>query len=80
MVKKKDDEYEIKFWKDWLEADIIKKKELVEKLSLFKMCLEMKDNKVWRHSFATVLNGYFEDLEAALYTKMRLERAIKKKK
>lgn len=80
MKKKKSSEYEIKFWKDWLEADLLKRQELVKKLPFFKMCLIIKDDKVWKHSFTTVLNGYFEDLEAAVYKKIRLEQEGKTKK
>ena len=80
MAKKKTGEYEIEFWKDWLEADMIKKQELVEKLPFFKMCLVMEDNKMWRHSFTTLINGYFEDLESAVYTKIRLEQKRKNKR
>jgi len=67
-------DYEIKFWKDWLEADILKKHKLIEKLPLFKMCLQMKNNKMWKHAFTNLINNYFEDLESAVYTKIRLEK------
>ena len=73
MKNKKIEDYEIKFWKDWLEADILERQSLVKKLPFFKMCLEMKDEKMWKESFTTMLNGYFEDLESAVYTKMRLK-------
>ncbi len=66
-------DYEIKFWKDWLEADILKRYKLVEKLPLFKMCLEMKNNKMWKRAFTILINSYFEDLELAVHTKIRLE-------
>ena len=64
--------YEFKFWEKWLNAGF-RRDELVEKLPFFKMSLKMKDNKLFRHLFATLLNGYFEDLESAVYTKVRLE-------
>lgn len=79
QIKFSEGEYEIKFWKDWLEADMIKKHELVKKLPFFKMCLKMENNKMWKYAFATMLNGYFEDLESAVYTKIRLENKNKKK-
>ena len=63
--KDADRDYEIKFWKDWLKADTLKRLDLVEKLPLFRMCLQMKDEKAWRESFATLINGYLEDLENA---------------
>ncbi|MBU2523333.1 MAG: hypothetical protein KKE23_03520 [Nanoarchaeota archaeon] len=69
-------DFEIKFWKDWIEADHLKRFELVETLPAFKMCLSMKDNKIWRRSFALLLNSFFEDLESAVYTKIRLEKKI----
>lgn len=77
--------YEIKFWKDWLHADILKKQELVAKLPFYAMALELKglskkNEKLAKHSFTTMLNGYFEDLESAVYTKMRLEDEKKKAK
>lgn len=74
MRKKKSSEYEIKFWKEWLEADSLKRHELVKKLPFFKTCLVMKDDKIWKRSFVTLLNSYFEDLESAIYTKIRLEK------
>ena len=81
MSKKKGVEsknnFEIKFWKDWLYADHLKRLDLVKKLPLFKMCLEMENKKMWRKSFATLLNSYFEDLESAVYTKIRLEEKEK---
>ncbi len=76
--KKQDDNYEIRFWKDWLEADLLKRQKLVEKLPFFKMCLQMKNNKMWKHSFTTLLNGYFDDLESAVRTKVRLEKNKKR--
>lgn len=82
MVKKKrklkeknkieDKDFEIKFWKDWLYADLLKRQELVKKLPFFKMCLKMKNSKIWKDIFATTLNSYFEDLENAVYIKIRL--------
>ena len=58
-MKRKD---EFTFWQEWLKGGSFKRAEIVEKLPFFKMCLGMKDNKMWRHTFATFLNGYFEDL------------------
>lgn len=65
--------YEIKFWEKWLNAGF-RRDELVEKLPFFRMSLKMKDNKLFRHAFATMLNGYFEDLESAVYTKISREQ------
>lgn len=69
--------YEIKFWKDWLDADMLKRYDLVKKLPLFKMCLQMKNEKMWKEAFTTLVNGYFEDLESAVYTKISLEKKNK---
>ena len=74
------EEFEIKFWKDWLEADILERQELVRKLPIFKTCIKMKNNKLWKDAFDTMLNGYFEDLESAVYTKIRLEEEKNRKK
>ena len=41
-MKKKED-YEIKFWKDWLEADFLKKEELVKNLPMVKSLWDLKD-------------------------------------
>ena len=71
---KEHEDFEIRFWKDWLESDHLKRLELVEKLPTFKMCLSMKDNKMWSKTFALLLNSFFEDLESAVHTKMRLEK------
>jgi len=72
----KKEEYEIKWWKKWLEADCIRREELVSKLPIInQMCeannlpLEMK-----KRMFTRDLNGFFEDLENALYTKIRNDK------
>lgn len=73
-TKKKGIEYEIKFWKDWLEADSIKRLKLVEKLPLFRMYVEMENKEQLKRSFSMLLNSYFEDLESAVYTKTISEK------
>lgn len=72
----KKEEYEIRWWKNWLEADCIKREEMVEKLPIVKEILSMNKipDKIRRHSFALILNSFFEDLESAIYTRMRLEK------
>ncbi len=74
MVKE-DEEYEIKWWKDWLEADCLKREEMVENLPIIRGIgtTEKVPEKIRKHSFALMLNGFFEDLESAVYTKVRLE-------
>jgi hypothetical protein len=78
-IKSKDVDYDVKFWKDWLEADPMKKVKLVEKLRLFKLVEEAKSSKIPGHLFASIINGYFEDLESAVYTKIRIENAENQK-
>ena len=64
--------YEIKFWKDWLEADCLKRMKMVEKLPIVK---EMKtrnlnlSKKQQEHLFALMLNSFFEDLESACFVR-----------
>lgn len=70
--------YEFKFWEKWLNSDI-ERVDLVKKLPFFKMCLKMKNNSLFRHAFATMLNGYFEDLESSLYIKIEHESQVRKK-
>ena len=70
------EDYEIKFWKDWLEADTLKRWKLVEKLPFLRQ-LESNNQlplKIRKHYLTSFLNGYFEDLEQAVYTKIRLEK------
>jgi len=70
---KKEKDYEIPFWREWLEADSLQRELMVKKLALFNMALQMKDTNMWRHSFAGFLNSSFQDLESACYTKFRLD-------
>ena len=73
--KKQKEEYEIKWWKDWLEADMLKREELVTKLPIIKSIWELKDlqKEMREATFARTLNGMFEDLESTVYTKVRNE-------
>ena len=76
-LNKKRNNYKIKFWKDWLEADYLGRLKLVDKLPLFKMCLKIKNEKMWRSAFSSLINGYFEDLKYAVDTEIRLEKIRK---
>lgn len=69
------EEYEIKWWKKWLEADSIDRKKMVEKLPFIKEIVNSSQfpEEFRKHSFALMLNSFFEDLEAAVYTKIRNE-------
>ena len=71
------DDFEIKFWKDWLNADPLKRLKLAKGLPILKMSLKMKNNKMQKDAFALLLNSYFEDLESAVYTKIRLDKKKK---
>lgn len=75
MEKKED--YEIKFWKDWLESDLLKREKLVENLPMVKSVWDLKEmpENLRKRALTTMLNGFFEDLESAVYTKIRLEEA-----
>ena len=75
-MKKEDEEYEIKWWKDWLEADGIKRTELVENLPIVNEILNLNKlpEEIRKHSFALMLNSFFEDLESAVYTKISLDK------
>lgn len=80
---KKYEEYEIKWWKDWLEADFIKRKRMVEKLPIINEISNMDKIpiNIRKHSFAMLFNSFFEDLESAIYTKIRIEnKKVAKKK
>ena len=72
-LKKKSEEFEIKFWKEWLEADLLKRGELIKKLPIVQRPLKIKDKKLAKDTIAMLLNSYFEDLESAVYTKIRLK-------
>lgn len=75
-------DYEIKWWKDWLEADSLKRSDMVEKLPLVRDIGNMSQlpEEMRRHTFATMLNGFFEDLESAIYTKIEIEKEKKRNK
>jgi hypothetical protein len=82
-IHEADGEYEIKFWKDWLEADLLKRRKMVEKLSILRDIEDIKKikmpSKMRKHMVASNLNGFFEDLESAVYTKVRLDEKKKAK-
>ena len=74
------EEYEIKFWKDYLHADCLERLKLVEKLPIRKMLRELESlkskkitEKMKSQMIAQLLSGYFEDLESAVYTKINNE-------
>jgi hypothetical protein len=89
MKKKKlgphepDGDYEIKFWKDWLEADLLKRQKMIEKLSILQDIEDIKKirmpSKTGKHMVALTLNSFFEDLESAIHTKIRLENKAKRR-
>jgi len=80
MSKKEEcEDYEIKFWKDWLNADSLTRLKIVEKLPIVKSVwdTEKLPAKIRKHSFYLMLNSFFEDLESAVYTKIRLDEKPK---
>ncbi len=81
--RKRKSEYEIEFWERWLNADPLKREELVGKLPFIRDYMEMRMAKLpedmRRHMLTTFLNSFFEDLESAVYTKIRLEKNNKKR-
>jgi hypothetical protein len=74
--KEKKEEYEIKWWKEWLEADMLKREDLVVKLPIVKSIWNLGDlpKDMRERTFAQTLNGLFEDLQNAVYTKVRNEK------
>ncbi len=83
-MKKKiivESEYEIHFWEEWLHADVLDKGKLVETLPILRFAEDVKKlpKKMRPRCFAQWLNSYFEDLEWAVYIKIRLEEKRKKK-
>jgi len=71
----KKEEFEIRFWRAWLYADFLEREKLVENLPIVRDCANLSKlpENIRVHTFATLLNGFFEDLESAVYTKIRLE-------
>lgn len=76
------DNFEIKFWKDWLEGDLLEKQKLVKKLPIIKELagINKLPEKYREQTLATLLNSFFEDLESAVYTKIRIENKKKRPK
>jgi len=70
-------EYEIEWWKDWLEADMLDRLKMVEKLpfthNVKNYITAGFSEEQLAHSAASMLNGFFEDLEDAIRTKHYLE-------
>lgn len=67
--KERKEKYEIKWWKDWLEADMLKKEEMVSKLPIIKNLWDLKvlPEDMRKKMFAQTLNSFFQDLENAVY-------------
>lgn len=74
-ASRKNEDYEIKFWKDWLEADLIRKEKLVGGLPIIRDLehLNKLPPKLRKHIFTLSLNSFFKDLTDAVHTKIRLE-------
>jgi len=72
-------DYEIKFWKDWLEGDLLKREKLVKNLPFVSRVIELSKDKrieerMKKEMIAMQLNAFFEDLESAVYTKIQLDK------
>ena len=79
-------DYEIKLWKDYLYSDYLDRLKLVEKLPIRKMLRDLETiknkkitEKMKAQMIVQLLNGYFEDLESAVYTKISNESGRKSK-
>jgi len=68
-------DYEIKFWKEWLEGDLLKRLKLVENLLIIRDYVKINKlpEKYRKEMLANSLNSLFEDFESAVYTKISLE-------
>lgn len=57
--------YNIKWWNDYIEADILERSDMVEKLPFIKevigICNSDMELKFKQHSISLVLNSFFED-------------------
>ena len=78
MKNKKEEfsKFEIKFWKDWLNADLLKREEMVSNLPIIKEILNIKElpEKFRKQALTNVLNGLFEDLRDAVYIKIERDK------
>lgn len=59
---------EIQWWADWLDADYLKRRKMIEKLSFINEVQAISKNdtilkKYKKHIIVTLLNSFFEDLE-----------------
>lgn len=59
----------IKFWRDWLTADLLKREEMVSNLPIMKSIwgLSTMPKRIRKRAFTIMLNSFFEDLEAQVY-------------
>ena len=63
-----DENLEIDFWKEWLEAEMFERQELVKSLPLFRMCSDVEESGC-DESLAILINSYCEYLKFAIYIK-----------
>ncbi|MDP1729178.1 MAG: hypothetical protein Q8L27_03185 [archaeon] len=59
----------IKFWKKWLNADLLKREKMVGKLPIMKSFWEMENmsRKFTKQILTIMINCFFGDLEAQIY-------------
>ena len=82
---KRKQNFEIPWWDDWYNADMLKRLELVKKLlitrELTKMFVNMKIKKKYAETAAaSTVNNYFEDFESYLAERERLEGKCRKRR
>ena len=83
MIKKKNkyQGYEIPFWGEWLDADLLKRGEMVRKLPFVREVANVGKlpKEIREDSISLMLNSFFENLESAVYIKINLENNKKKR-
>ena len=59
----------IKFWRDWLNADLLKREEMIGNLPIMKSIwgLGTMPKRIRKRALTIMLNSFFEDLEAQIY-------------
>lgn len=78
----KKEKFEIKWWEDWINADMLKRLKMVEKLPFVKSVIKLDNKipeKIRTEMISNMLNGFFEDLESAMRTQFNNEQMKKKK-
>ncbi len=71
-----DPNFEIPFWKDWIEADYFERQKLVGKLPILKIIEDSKKlpKEIGNKWIIQLISGYFDDLENAIHINIDLEK------